>query len=389
MNILIYEHKNFGIEDVKDALTALGHDYKCISDERIRQRQCPEFNTSFENEMEKGNYDCVFTFNYCIAISNNCNRFNLPYIAFVYDSPLISLYSYTITNPCNYIFLFDKQMYDELRNGGISTVYYCPLAVNTKRLETMLSAATSNHKELYSSPVSFVGSMYNEKHNLFERLKDLSPFTKGYLDAIMDAQLKVYGYYFIEELLTPNIIADLQKSVPVTPNKDGIETPSYVYAYYFIARKLAQIERQTILSDISGHFPTKLYTPAPTPNLPEIENMGPVDYYNHMPYIFNYSDINLNISLRSIRSGIPLRCMDIMGAGGFLLSNYQADFYDFFIPGEDMVLFDSCEDAVNKCDYYLKHEKERQQIAANGHGKVKEYHTYEKRLKEMLTIVFS
>lgn len=388
MNILIYGYNNFGIEDVSDALTCLGHNYKCVSDERIHQRDCADFDIAFENEVEAGSYDCVFTFNYCVSVSNNCNRFNIPYIAFVYDSPIISLYSYSITNPCNHVFIFDKQMYNELKTGGINTVYYCPLAVNTKRLDTMLNSVTDIHKQMYSSPVSFVGSMYNEKHNLFERLKDLSPHTRGYLDGIMEAQLQVYGYYFIEELLTPDIIADLQKSVPFSPNKDGIETPEYVYANYFIARKLAQLERKKILSSVSKHFHTKLYTPAPTPELTYIENMGPVDYYNHMPYIFKYSDINLNISLRSIRSGIPLRCMDIMGAGGFLLSNYQEDFFDFFIPGEDMVLFDSCEDAVNKCDYYLKHEKDRQQIAANGYGKVKEYHTYEKRLKEMLEIVF-
>ena len=108
-----------------------------------------------------------------------------------------------------------------------------------------------------------------------------------------------------------------------------------------------------------------------------------------MPYVFKNSAINLNISLRSIRSGIPLRCFDIMGCGGFLLSNYQGDFYEHFVPGEDLVLFESQEDFLNKCDYYLKHDNERRQIAANGYGKVKEFHTYEVRLKEIFEVVFS
>jgi spore maturation protein CgeB len=115
--------------------------------------------------------------------------------------------------------------------------------------------------------------------------------------------------------------------------------------------------------------------------------MGRVDYQREMPYVFKCSDINLNITLRSIRTGIPLRCLDILGSGGFLLSNYQADFYEHFIPGEDLVLFESHEDCIRKCDYYLKHDKERQQIAANGYGKVKECHTYEIRLKEIFESV--
>ena len=47
------------------------------------------------------------------------------------------------------------------------------------------------------------------------------------------------------------------------------------------------------------------------------------------------------------------------------------------------------EDFLNKCDYYLKHDNERRQIAANGYGKVKEFHTYEVRLKEIFEVVFA
>jgi spore maturation protein CgeB len=273
---------------------------------------------------------------------------------------------------------------------NIPTVYYAPLAVNTDRLDRMFNAQNSNSKSNpYTSEISFVGSMYNEKHNLFDRFTNLSDYTRGYLNGIMNAQLKVYGYYFIEELLNKDIITDLQKSVPVAPNKDGVETVEYLYAYYFIARKLANLERTDLLDAVSKKYSTRLYTPNATPELSHVNNMGPIDYYNDMPYVFHQSCINLNITLRSIRSGIPLRCMDILGSGGFLLSNYQADFYDYFIPGEDLVLFDSKENLLAQCEYYLKHDALRNQIAANGYGKVKEHHTYKIRLKEILETVFS
>lgn len=383
MNILIFEWKNFGIEDVCDALKELGHTCHCVSEELMRERVNPKFDEIFAKEFDSATYDCVFTFNYSPIISNNCNKRNIPYIAYIYDSPLVSLYSYTIINPCNFVFIFDKTLYLELKKEGINTVYYSPLAVNTDRLTKQVKDINE-----YDCDISFVGSMYNEKHNLFDRFKDLPDFVRGYLDAIMQAQLKVYGYYFIEDMLKPDIIAELQKSVPVAPNKDGVETVAYIYAHYFIARKLAAMERKDLLSEVSKHFKTNLYTPNPTPELPDIHNMGPIDYYNDMPQIFAKSRINLNLSLRSIRSGIPLRGMDILGAGGFLMSNYQADFYDFFTPGEDLVLFESKDDLVAKCDYYLKHDNERRQIAANGYGIVKEKHTYKVRFNEIFNIVF-
>ena len=210
----------------------------------------------------------------------------------------------------------------------------------------------------------------------------------------MDAQMHIYGDFFIQEMLKGNILKDMQTAMAVEPNKDGIETAEYVYANYFLARKIAFKERSLIMKrlndELGYNFDIKLYTPDKNAvnNLTEITNMGPVDYYNEMPFVFNNSRINLNISLRSIQTGIPLRAMDIMGAGGFLMSNWQADFFDFFIPGEDLMLFESHDDLISKCHYYLTHEKEREQIAANGYGKVKENHTYEIRFRQIFEIVF-
>ena len=45
--------------------------------------------------------------------------------------------------------------------------------------------------------------------------------------------------------------------------------------------------------------------------------------------------------------------------GGLLMSNYQEDFYDWFVPCEDMVMYESVDDLVSKCRYYLKHDSER------------------------------
>ena len=391
MNILIYEWKNFGIEDVCEALTDMGHSFKVVSDENIHERVCPEFDKKFEEIISEGTgYDCVFTFNYSPVLSNNCKKADIPYIAFIYDSPLVALYSYTIINPCNYVFIFDKKQYMDLKKEGINTVYYAPLCANPDRIERLIrQAKQSGDNKKYQGDIAFVGSMYNEKHNLFDRFKDLPPFVSGYLDAIMQAQLKVYGYNFIEELLTSNIIDELEKSVPLQPNKDGVETVQYLYSNYFLCRKMAAMERKDLLGALSEQFNVNLYTPNPTPELPKIHNCGAIDYYNTMPVVFSESRINLNITLRSIQSGIPLRGIDIMAAGGFLMSNYQADFYDFFVPGEDLALYESKDDLINKCRYYLSHEAERAQIAANGLGKIKESHTYKIRLSEMFEIVFN
>ena len=48
----------------------------------------------------------------------------------------------------------------------------------------------------------------------------------------------------------------------------------------------------------------------------------------------------------------------------------KEDFYDFFVPGEDMVMYESIDDLSHKCNYYLTHESERADIARRGYEKI-------------------
>lgn len=52
-------------------------------------------------------------------------------------------------------------------------------------------------------------------------------------------------------------------------------------------------------------------------------------------------------------------------------------------------MYESHDDLMDKCNYYLVHDAERRQIAANGYGKVKEFHNFEVRFNEIFDIVFN
>ena len=180
---------------------------------------------------------------------------------------------------------------------------------------------------------------------------------------------------------------DLYKALPMDPNPDGVESREYLYAQYVINRKITGLERFDLLSAVTQHHTLDLFTHDTSVTMENLRNHGTADYYRQMPLIFKQSRINLNISLRSIKSGIPLRAFDIMGCRGFLLSNYQSDFLDFFIPGEDFVFYESIEHAGKLAEYYLKHDDERDAIRTNGHKKILAGHTYRHRLEEMFSVL--
>ena len=50
MNVLIFEYKNIGIEDVCEALRNLGHSYKCITHAAISDSFNKEFDELFDKE---------------------------------------------------------------------------------------------------------------------------------------------------------------------------------------------------------------------------------------------------------------------------------------------------------------------------------------------------
>ena len=376
MKILFIEWASFGNADMKDAFTEEGHEVVCFPFSNKDARRDEEIEKALASRLHETVPDAVFSFNYFPLISNVCKREGLPYISWIYDSPYVMLYSYTAINPCNAIHVFDRALCREFNAAGIKTVHYLPMAANTNRLDALGSPASAYD-------ISFVGSLYTESHNFFDRMENLSPYAKGYLEGLMQAQMNVQGCNFIQESLSP-IMEELYRALPMDPNPDGVETREYLYAQYVINRKLTGLERLRLLTGITQKYTLDLFTLDPAFSLPNLRNHGTADYYSEMPLVFKKSRINLNISLRSIKSGIPLRAFDIMGSGGFLLSNFQADFLDDFVPGEDFVYYESKEDLLQKIDYYLAHEEEREAIARNGHDKVAAGHTFRHRVREIL-----
>lgn len=384
MNILFLEWKSFCTEDLLSAYKLLNHQVTRFPFDNKSERNDPALEAALFKQIQNNSYDYVFSFNYFPLVSKVCNQLALPYISWVYDSPYVLLYSYTTANPCNHIFVFDSATFAEFYNAGITTVHYLPMAANPDRL-TACSPALLTSTLIPKTPVSFIGSMYTETHQFYDRMESITPYTKGYLEAIMAAQHLVYGHNFIESALPPAIISDMQNALPLFPNIDGVESSEYLFAQYVINRKLTGLERIEYLTAIGTHVGLDLYTQDSSFSFKGIQNHGTIDFYEMAPAVFQASPININISLRSIINGMPLRIFDIMGAGGFLMTNFQSDFLNFFIPGEDFSYFDNTHSLLEQIEYYIKNDLERKEIAANGLKKIRESHTFLHRIEEMET----
>lgn len=382
MKILIYRWSVFHQEDIAEAFESFGHTveyYEEMSDERK--------GTDIRRLKEVvAEYDLVFSANYFSRVSNACQAQQKKYIAWTVDSPMLTMFDTSVFNECNYIFLFDKFDYYRFLQMGVKHVYYLPLAVNAERVKNCIEAASEKEKGKYRGDISFVGGLYYK--NSYDAIEDKLPeYLQGYFDACMEAQLDLYGDNVFDRLLTADILERLCEIIDFHQSDTAFSDIKLVFSSTYLGFKTAQKERIRNLNALASRFEVNLYTDRTDDRLRGVHVKESVDYREEMPLVFHESDINMNFTIRNIRTGLPLRIWDILGAGGFLLTNYQIELGDFFENGKDLVYYDSLDDMMRKAEYYLDHEDERKTIAQNGLKKIVQYHTYEHRIDVILKTV--
>lgn len=395
MHILMYRWKAYNYRDIEQTFLLLGHTVDNIEQELGSYDVSPEFERVIEEKIRGTHYDMVFTVNYFPLISNVCERTGVKYVSWTCDNPLISMYHESVFHACNYIFTFDKTNYLEFRGMGVKHIWYLPLAVDTERMDALLgapekperrNATQDSEMRKYRGDVAFVGSLY--ERNSYDKIKNRLPeYLRGYFDAVMEAQLNISGANIVEPMLTTNILEQLQEYFQLEKSEGSFSDLGLIFQTTVLGFKIAEIERRRALIELSKHYKVNVYSNSDVSDLLRIQYCGSVDYWSEMPKVFRMSKINLNFTIPNIKSGIPLRIWDVLGCGGFLLTNYQAEIPYYFKEGEDLVCFDGLEDLCEKVGYYLEHEEERKRIAWNGYRKVREKHSYIERIHTILDTV--
>ena len=288
------------------------------------------------------------------------------------------------------MFVFDRAQYEDIRAYNPDHIFHYPLAVDTELKQRVIADAVSGGKaERYCCDTSFVGSLYTEK-NPMSKLPGSPSYLKGFMDGLCEAQLRVYGYWFVQDLLTDRVIEDFKAAIPdhYRMKADNHLTDRILIGQYYMGNNITAMERERLIAYIAERFPIDVYTRSNTDSIRKANCRGGCETITEMPVIFHESRININPTSKAIRSGIPLRVFDIFACEGFMLSNYQPELCELFVPGEDFVYYDSIEQVPELIGYYLDHEKERKEIAYNAYSKVKEQYSYVVRLNKLLLTAF-
>lgn len=418
MKILFYRYHSICEPDWIAAFQALG--IECV------ELDSKQLETKTEEErihqivalivMEK--VDFLFSINFFPSISRICEHMKKLYVSVSVDCPVLELYTEQIRNAYNRVFLFDYNQYESVIRYNPEGIFYLPLGTNIdhwdevlhseKKIESTEDTLLHSEKEaIYQYDISLVGSLYNEKSPYDKLERKLPDGVRGYCDGLLIAQENFQGLSLIEESIVDNSYHLEEEFKKIGAQYLGLSgmvqnMDNYVLLNEYFAQALAARDRKKLLEVLGQNQRVDLFTASNTidvrgcinqaPKQKESKGIyvhGPVESRYEMPKIFYNSKINLNPTIRSIQTGLPQRVWDILGCGGFLLTNYQAELPEYFEIGKHLEAYETIEEAVEKCAYYLdsEHEEERKQIAKNGYELVRGAHSVYHRLQMILQML--
>ena len=144
-----------------------------------------------------------------------------------------------------------------------------------------------------------------------------------------------------------------------------------IYDIGFVGTDGKEGWRKILLKELGERYPESFLGPAA---------------YTEMGQIYSASKIGFNYSKKN---DVNMRMFEVLSCGTLLLTNRIKGngFDELFEDDKHLVVYRNRKQLFRLIDYYLTHDKEREEIARNGYELVSGYHTYEIRTAKMLDLI--
>ena len=241
----------------------------------------------------------------------------------------------------DYVITTDKSSVNKYKKIGIKNVIYSQWAA--VKLEQEL-----NINE-YKYDISFVGSYSPTRDWIISKLKlkniNVKVFGMGW------EQSRKVDYYEMTNIFKySKINLNLSNSTP----RDINFLFYYLYKFFTSFKKLIQLKFNVFLKEATR-------------------------YLKNIRFFFFYEKTKEQIKARNF---------EIPAAGGFQISSFAPEITDYFSASNEIVLYETLNDLIEKTNFYLNNNKEREKIKKAGYTKAIN-NTYQIRFEKVLSIIFN
>ena len=327
--------------------------------------------------------DFVLDFNYHDQSASFFSGLDIPYVAIVYDTWYhpVEMYTPDTKGKIHNCFAFtcDPTQVEGFQRAGAYSEFL-PLGVNTDRFRP-------RRLEKKYDVIFYGSSMSDNKNDGFKMMAKAHPETKDILYGIIDRKKR--NTLFRD---------DLEEMVALEAERTG----KFLVSKTMTHQKRAWIQ---MLEDhvtmmmreyvtycanalVFGPKDWELYRCAEGQKYGANCGYGGwLDYRTELPEVVCESKIVLSVEKIGTWQAVGQRLYEVLASGSFCLSNRTKEQEALFDDGKDLAYYDSLKDLKDKVGYYLAHEKEREDIAAQGCQKVRAMHATEHRAKRILEVL--
>lgn len=338
--------------------------------------------------------DILFSINFIPDLAKLAKAHRKPYICWIID-PLLND---ALLNPAwasEYTIIFEFSLLDgeRFKQAGYSNVHYLPLTIDHD--------VASNNTSPASEPaygISFVGNCYLAEASAFRAYRE------QYIKHNIPPQLGLVTLEKVIKLATENLVAPLRdlfhetveneqpnffKEAPMPPDiGQDIQQRTAFFVNHLLYHEIDRRVRMELMQKLvplgidlwgaeDGWQPVLQ---------PGIHYHGYTDSASGPGDILPNSKICLNIS-RRITDGVNMRTFEIAAHGGFQLSLYSDELVRLFKLDEEIICFQTLDEAYDKAAYYLDHPEERQRIACAAQERYVQDHIFEKRCDNIAQVI--
>ncbi len=348
MNIVICSVGHEIELSIAEVLKKLGHIIFEFPKEIKDQDYDLEYLQDLVNFIDEKSIDMAWSIDYLPIISRVCSMKHKLYISWIIRESWNTLYSNTIKNSINYIFIGEETIAEKFYKNNPGHIFY-------------LSPGAAI-KEVITIPETVGLWFLDVKYPIYYMKDESREYLKGYIRGMVEAQKRIHGYHFLPKLLSKKLRIEIEGVLSEAERgKDYTKKAVSDMIDDFLCDTITKDERDEVV---------KL-----------IEELGTYKIKNDI------SQINVNITSRKWKTGIPYDILQIMGSGGFLITNYQYGMEEYFCIGDEIVVYEDNKDLIDKINYYMLHEEERNEIASKGKKKVEQFYTLEHRIADMFYLL--
>ena len=278
-------------------------------------------------------------------------------------------------------FVYEKKIYDininEINKISPDIIFIFWTGLSQKEIVNKFIQEYKNEKSLFihtsensdEIPKGYINSV---RHYIFSNDSKIKKYRLKTGISAIDYKSKFSGYrYNITFAGNPAFIHREELLSKLVYNFGPINIFCRSFDFY---KSLEEIQESNLLNEYFIELYKQSYK-------------GYVENQKELADIFISSKVNLDFESMYPKE-INYRCLEILTAGGFLISEYNENIIKYFDEGKEFEIFRDSDDLIDKINFYFKNLNIAQMIAVKGRRNAVNNFSYTDILKSILKVVY-